>query len=173
MAKKPDSDIESRLDWYYVSRSGVYRAVVVFLALAAFVVLGIWWFTNRDATVQARAREEITRAEERLGEVKRLAQADRYADEIVRIAGLIEEAKKLLVSREAEHARAQAVAAQQLARNVLSGKSTGRGDASAIEVGGKVEFQRANTTRWEALTSGTVLREKGTSSRRGRAGRPR
>ncbi len=159
MAKKPDSDIESRIDWYYVSRSGVYRALLVFLALAASVVLGVWWVSNRDASVQARAREEIARAEERRGEVKRLAEADRYADEIVRIAGLIDEAKKFLASREAEHARGQAVAAQQLARNVLSGRSAGRGDASTIEIGGKVEFQRANTTRWEALTRGTVLRE--------------
>jgi hypothetical protein len=159
MAKKHDDDIESRLDWYYVSRSGVYRTVLAFLGLAAIVVAGIWWVSSRDAGVQTRAREEIARAEERLGEVKRLAEADRYADEIVRIAGLIDEAKKLLVSRDAERARAQAVAAQQLARNVLSGKSGGRGDASAIEVGGKVEFQRANTTRWEALTPGTVLRE--------------
>jgi len=159
MAKKLDDNIKLRLDWYYVSRSGVYRAVLAFLVFAAIVVAGIWWISNRDASVQAWAREEIKRAEERLGEVKRLKEADRYADEIVRIAGLIDEAKKLASSREAERARAQAVAAQQLARNVLSGKSAGRGDASAIEVGGKVEFQRANTTRWEALTRGTVLRE--------------
>lgn len=159
MAKKLDDNIKSRLDWYYVSRSGVYRAVLAFLGLAAFVVLGIWWISNRDASVQAWTREEIKRAEERFGEVKRLKEADRYADEIVRIAGLIDEAKKLVGSREAVRARTQAVAAQQLARNVLSGKSAGRGDASAIEVGGKVEFQRANTTRWEALTRGTVLRE--------------
>jgi hypothetical protein len=158
MAKKLDDNIKSRLDWYYVSRSGVYRALLAFLGFAAIVVGGIWWFSNRGASVQEWAREEIKRAEERLGEVKRLKEADRYADEIVRIAGLIDEAKKLAGSREPERARSQAVAAQQLSRSVLSGKSTGRGDASAIEVGGKAEFQRANTTRWEALTRGTVLR---------------
>ncbi len=158
MARKPDDGIESRLDWYYVSRSGVYRALLAFFVLAGLVVLGIWWVSNRDANVQERVREEILRAEERLADVKRLPEADRYADEIARIAGLIEESRKLMGSRETERARAQAVAAQQLARNVLSGKTAGRGDASAIEIGGKVEFQRANTTRWEALTRGTILR---------------
>ncbi|MFI5182579.1 MAG: hypothetical protein ACHQPI_14435 [Thermoanaerobaculia bacterium] len=159
MARKPEDDFESRLDWYYVSRSGVYRALLAFLVLAGIVITGIWWVSNRDANIQARVRGEILRAEERLADVKRLPEADRYADEIARIAGLIDEARKLLGAQEPEHARAQAVAAQQLARNVLSGKSAGRGDASTIEVGGKVEFQRANTTRWETLARGTVLRE--------------
>ncbi len=159
MAKKPRNDIGSRLDWYYVSRRGVYQALFAFVVLAGLVVAGVWWYTNRDANALARGREEIQRAEERLAEVKHLPEADRFADEIARIAGLIDESRKLLAAREADRARGQAVAAQQLARNVLSGKTTGRGDASAIDVGGKVEFQRANTTRWEALVRGTVLRE--------------
>jgi len=55
--------------------------------------------------------------------VRALRDADRYGEEIARVEGLIQEAQKLLAARETDRARTQAVAAQQLARNVLSGKS--------------------------------------------------
>jgi hypothetical protein len=159
MAKKIGDDLESRLDWYYISRRNVYRVIAGFVGVAALVVAGIWYVTRDDVTVAGRAREEILRAEERLAEVRALRDADRYGEEIARIGGLIQDAQKLLAGREAERARTQAVAAQQLARNVLSGKSAEKGDASVIEVAGKAELQRAGTTKWETLARGATLRE--------------
>ena len=159
MAKKFGEDLESRLDWYYISRRGVYRVLAGFVAVAALVVGGIWYATREDSGPATRAREEILRAEERLADVRALRDADRYGEEIARVEGLIQEAQKLLAARETDRARTQAVAAQQLARNVLSGKSTEKGDASVIEVAGKAEIQRAGTTKWEALGRGTALRE--------------
>ena len=159
MAKKFGEDIGSRLDWYYISKRGVYRVLGGFVLVAALVVAGIWYATSRDSSAAARAREEIQRAEERLADVRRLKDADRYVEEIGRMSGMIEEAQKLLAARETERARTQAVTAQQLARNVLSGKSAQKGDASVIEVAGKVELQRAGTTAWEPLGRGTALRE--------------
>jgi len=41
MAKKFGEDLESRLDWYYISRRGVYRVLAGFVAVAALVVGGI------------------------------------------------------------------------------------------------------------------------------------
>jgi hypothetical protein len=159
MAKKLGEDLESRLDWYYISRRGVYRVLAGFVAVAALVVAGIWYTTREDSGPATRAREEILRAEERLADVRALRDADRYGEEIARVASLIQEAQKLLAARDAERARTQAVAAQQLARSVLSGKSAEKGDASVIEVGGKAELQRAGTTKWEALGRGIALRE--------------
>ena len=159
MAKKLGEDFESRLDWYYISRSGVYRVVLGFLALAALVVLGIWYASSRDSASEARARQEIQRAEELLKEARGLKDADRIADEIGRVAASIGESRKLLAARESEKARAQAVTAQQLARAILSGKAADKGDASVIEVGGSVQIQRAATTKWETLRPGTPLHE--------------
>jgi hypothetical protein len=159
MAKKIGDDIESRLDWYYISRQGVYRVLAGFVVVAALVVAGVWYVSHRDSGAVARAREEILRAEERLADVRRLKDADRYEEEIGRMSGMIGEAQKLFAVRELERARTQAVTAQQLARNVLSGKTAQRGDANVIEVAGKVELQRANTTAWEPLGRGTALRE--------------
>jgi hypothetical protein len=159
MAKKLGDGLGSRLDWYYISKRGVYRALAGFAVVVVLVVAGIWYVTNRDSGAADRAREEIQRAGERLADVRRLKDADRYTEEIDRISGLIDEAQKFLAAREAERARSQAVTAQQLARNILSGRSAQRGDANVIEVAGKVELQRAGSTAWEPLGRGTALRE--------------
>lgn len=159
MAKKLGDKLGSRLDWYYISKRGVYRVLAGFVAASILIVAGIWYATSRDSGAAARAREEIQRAEERREDVRRLQDADRYADEIDRMSGMIEEARRLLAARDTERARTQAVTAQQLARNVLAGRSAQKGDASVIEVAGKVDLQRAGATAWEPLGRGTALRE--------------
>jgi hypothetical protein len=159
MAKKPGIGFESRLDWYYVSRRGLYRVVLGFVAALALVVGGVWYFTSRDTASLKRAREEIQRAEELLSEARQLKEADRFGDELTRIADAISEARKLLTAHDTEKSRTQAVTAQQLARNVLSGRMAEKGDANVIELAGKVELQRANMTKWETLRPGTALRE--------------
>ncbi len=159
MAKKPGSSIDSRIDWYYVSRRGVYRFVLAFVAVAALIVGGVWWVTSRDTAALKRAREEIQRAEQLLGEARKLKDAERYGDELDRVNAGIEEARRFFEARDLEKSRTAAVTAQQLARNVLSGKTAEKGDASVIDAAGKVELQRANTTKWETLRPGTVLRE--------------
>ena len=57
MAKKLGEDLESRLDWYYISRRGVYRVIAGFVAVAALVVGGIWYATREDSGPATRARE--------------------------------------------------------------------------------------------------------------------
>jgi len=159
MAKKPDERFDSRFDWYYISRRNLYRVVLGFLAVAAIVVFAVWFWSTRDSATLGRAREEIARAEELLGDARRLKEADRYTDEIGQGAARIEEAQKMLTAGDAERARSQAVTAQQLFRSILSGKLGDKGDANVIEVAGRVELQRANTTKWDALRPGVVLRE--------------
>lgn len=159
MAKKPGHDYDSRLDWYYISRRNLYRVVLGFLAVAAIVVFAVWFWSTRDSATLSRARQEIARAEELLGDARRLKEADRYTDEIGQGAARIEEAQKTLAVGDAERARSQAVTAQQLFRSILSGKLGDKGDANVIEVAGRVELQRANTTKWDTLRPGVVLRE--------------
>jgi len=159
MAKRRGEDFESRLDWYYISRKNLYRVVFGFLAVAAVVVLAVWFWSTRDSATRTRAREEIARATALLGEAKGLKEADRYADELAQGSARIEEAQKTLATGDAEKARSQAIIAQQLLRSILSGKAGDKGDASVIEVAGRVELQRANTTKWESLKPGVVLRE--------------
>lgn len=159
MAKKPGHDFDSRLDWYYISRRNLYRVVLGFLAVAAIVVFAVWFWSTRDSATLSRARQEIARAEELLGDARRLKEADRYTDEIGQGAARIEEAQKTLAVGDAERARSQAVTAQQLFRSILSGKLGDKGDANVIEIAGRVELQRANTTKWDTLQPGVVLRE--------------
>jgi hypothetical protein len=159
MAKKPGHDFESRLDWYYISRRNLYRVVLGFLAVAAIVVFAVWFWSMRDSATLGRARVEIARAEELLGNARRLKDSGRYTEEIGQGAARIEEAQKTFAAGDAERARSQAVTAQQLLRSILSGKLGDKGDANVIEVAGRVELQRANTTKWDALRPGVVLRE--------------
>jgi len=70
MAKRRGEDFESRLDWYYISRKNLYRVVFGFLAVAAVVVLAVWFWSTRDSATRIRAREEIARATALLGEAK-------------------------------------------------------------------------------------------------------
>jgi hypothetical protein len=159
MAKRPGHDFDSRLDWYYISRRNLYRVVLGFLAVAAIVVFAVWFWSTRGSATLGRAREEIARAEELLGDARRLKEADRFTEEIGQGAARVEEAQKTLSAGDPERARSQAVTAQQLLRSILSGKLGDKGDANVIEVAGRVELQRANTTKWDTLRPGVVLRE--------------
>jgi hypothetical protein len=127
--------------------------------VAALVVLAVWYWSTRGTATLGRAREEIARAEELLGSARRLKDADRYTDEIGQGVARVEEAQRTLAAGDAERARNQAITAQQLFRSILSGKLGDKGDANVIEVAGRVELQRANTTKWDTLRPGVVLRE--------------
>ena len=113
MAKKPGHDFESRLDWYYISRRNLYRVVLGFLAVAAIVVFAVWFWSMRDSATLGRAREEIARAEELLGNARRLKDSGRYTEEIGQGAARIEEAQKTFAAGDAERARSQAVTVRQ------------------------------------------------------------
>lgn len=157
MAKKPRPKLEIELDWYYISKESVWKWLALFLVVGGAVAWGVHSLLARDQDVAARASREIETAEELIGKSRGLPEAGRLRDEIEMAASRLLGAKSSLAKGRPQEAIGQAVDAQSIARQMLGGVSTLRGDASIVEVGGKVELQRANRATWEAAKVGTKL----------------
>jgi hypothetical protein len=91
---------------------------------------------GRTAPGAARAREEIAAATERLETARESFAAARFPD-----------------------ALKEAVEARQLALRIASGSGALRHDAAIMEIGGRVEIQRASRATWETARVGMKLYE--------------
>ncbi len=157
MAKKPRPKLEIELDWYYISRESVRKWLVVFLLVAGGVVWGVHSLLSRDQDVTKRAQREIASGEELIARCRTLPEAARLKDEMEVAAARLAGAKSALFKGRPTEAISQALDAQSIARQMLGGISTLRGDANIVDTGGKVEVQRANRATWEAAKVGMKL----------------
>jgi hypothetical protein len=122
-------------------------------------VIAVYLYTNREAIQARRADSEIASAEELLDKAKVLPDAPRLADELQAAAGKLAEAKTEKQKGRIQFAINAAVESQSIVKRVLEGKSTARGDATVLAVGGKVEVQRASRATWETAREGMQLYE--------------
>lgn len=159
MSKKSGRRFEVELDWYYISKDTLGRWLIVLVVLAAVALVGVWAFTHRGGNVSRRASREIAAAEELLGKASALPEAPRLRDELAASAGKVAEARTDLKAGNPQEAVNAALEAQSIAKKLLAGLSTGRGDATVLDLGGKVEVQRANRATWEAARTGLALYE--------------
>jgi len=159
MSKKAGRRYEVELDWYYISKDTLRRWLIVFLLLAAAVVWGVWAWLNRGGDAVRRASREIAAAEELLGKARALPEAARLREELVAASGKVEEARTALGAGNAPEAVNAALEAQSIAKRLLGGLSSARGDAAILDFGGKVEVQRANRATWESARAGMALFE--------------
>src|SRR5258706_563803 len=157
MAKKPRPKLEIELDWYYISRESVRKWLVVFLLVAGGVVWGVHSLLSRDQDVTKRAEREIASGEELIARCRTLPEAARLKDEMEVAAARLAGAKSALFKGRPTEAISQALDAQSIARQMLGGISTLRGDANIVDTGGKVEVQRANRATWENAKVGMKL----------------
>jgi hypothetical protein len=159
MSKKTGHRFEAELDWYYISKESLRRWVVLFVLLAAGVVWGVWTWVRRGGEAARRAGREIAAAEELLDKARALPEAGRLKEEIGAAAGKVLEARTALQSENAPEAVNSALEAQSIAKRLLGGLSSAKGDAAVLDFGGKVEVQRANRATWEAARTGMALFE--------------
>ena len=159
VGKKDGRRFEVELDWYYVSRETLWRWMLLLLGAAVLVSAGIYWWLHRGEDVAGKARSEIAAAEELLAKGKTAPGASRAREESAAAAEKLEAARGDYAAARYPEALKEAVEARQLALRIISGTGTIRHDAAIMELGGRVEVQRASRATWEAARVGMKLYE--------------
>ncbi|HRY43668.1 MAG TPA: hypothetical protein P5164_06935 [Thermoanaerobaculia bacterium] len=157
--KKDGRRFEVELDWYYVSKETLWRWALVVLGAAVLVSAGIYFWLNRGEDVEGRARREIAAADELLAKGRIAPGAARAREEIVAAAEKLEGARASFAAARYPEALQQAVEARQLALRITAGTGAVRHDAAIMELGGRVEIQRASRANWETARVGMKLYE--------------
>ena len=157
--QKDGRRFEVELDWYYVSKETLWRWALVILGAAVLVSVGIYWWLNRGEDVAGRARREIAAAEELLAKGRMAPGASRAQEEIAAAADKLEGARSSFAAARYPEALQRAVEARQLALRITASAGTLRHDAAIMELGGRVEIQRASRATWETARVGMKLYE--------------
>src|SRR5664279_939312 len=134
MPKKSPSDLESQLEWYYVSTETLVRILIGVVLLAAAIVGGVFFSMKRGESA-GRAKQEIARAEDTLGEARR-----------DRASGLNEKATRT------------AVEVQSRAMKIIAGAGV-KSSANVVDTAGDVKIQKANRNTWDTLRPSTSVGE--------------
>src|ERR1039457_1802932 len=122
MPKKSRSNLESQLEWYYVSTQTLVRILIGILVLAGAIAGGIFFFLKRDETA-VRAKQAIAEAGE---------------------------ARKDLAAGSNEKATRTAVEVKSRALKIIAGASM-KSNANVVDTAGDVTIQKANRNTWESL----------------------
>src|SRR5664280_2776216 len=146
MPKKSRSDLESQLEWYYVSTQTLVRVLIGILVLAGAIAGGIFFFLKRDETA-VRAKQAIAEADDAL--VRARQQKD---------AAMLGEARKDLAAGSNEKATRTAVEVKSRALKIIAGASM-KSNANVVDTGGDVTIQKANRNTWESLKPNTSVGE--------------
>jgi hypothetical protein len=157
--KKDGRRFEVELDWYYVSKETLWRWVMLLLGAAVLVSVGIYYWVNRSEDVAGRARREIAAAEELLAKGRMAPGASRAREEIAAASEKLETARASFAAARYPDALKEAIEARQLALRVSSGTGSMRHDATIMDLGGRVEIQRASRATWESARVGMKLYE--------------
>ena len=159
VGKKDGRRFEVELDWYYVSKETLWRWLLLLVGAAVLVSVGVYWVLHRGEDVAGKARSEIAAAEELLARGKMAPGAARAREEIAAAAEKLESARSAYAAARYPEALKEAVEARQLALRIASGTGTMRHDAAIMELGGRVEIQRASRATWETARVGMKLYE--------------
>jgi len=160
MARKNDGRrFEVELDWYYVSKETLWRWILLLLGAAVLVSAGIYWWLHRGADVAGRARREISAAGESLAKGRVSPAAARAREELAAAAEKLAGARASYAAARYPEALKEALEARQLALRVVAGAGALRHDAAIMELGGRVDIQRASRATWEPARVGMKLYE--------------
>jgi len=155
--RKKGRNLESQLEWYYVSTQTIVRIVVGFLVVAGLVAGGVFFFVKRDDTSR-RAQQEVADAEDALNRAKKQQDAPLLQREISAADAKLDEAKRDLESGQNERATKTALEVKSTALKIMAGAVI-KSEAHVADVAGTVQIQRANRTTWETLRQSMPLHE--------------
>lgn len=150
---------EVELDWYYVSKETLWRWALLLLGAAVLVSAGVYWWLHRGDDVASRAGREIAAAEDLLAKGRLAPGAARAQEEIAAASEKLAVARAAFSAARYPEALKEAVEARQLALRIASSTGTIRHDAAIMELGGRVEVQRASRATWETARVGMKLYE--------------
>lgn len=157
MPKKSPSDLESQLEWYYVSTQTLVRILVAVLVLAGGIAGGVFFFMKRGETA-SRAKQEIARAEDALGRARKQKDAALLSKEIASAEEMLGEARRDLASGLNEKASRTAVEVQSRAMKIIAGAGV-KSSANVVDTAGDVKIQKANRNTWDTLRPSTSVGE--------------
>jgi hypothetical protein len=155
--RKKGRNLESQLEWYYVSTQTLVRIVVGFLVVAGLVAGGVFFFVKRDDTSR-RAAQEVADAEDALARAKKQQDAPLLQREISAADAKLEEAKRDLAAGQNERATKSALEVKSTALKIMAGAVI-KSEAHVADVAGTVQIQRASRTTWETLRQSMPLHE--------------
>ncbi|HTS01823.1 MAG TPA: hypothetical protein VMN04_04815 [Thermoanaerobaculia bacterium] len=155
--RKKGRDLESQLEWYYVSTQTLVRLVVGFLLVAGLVAGGVFFFVKRDDSAR-RARQEVADAEDALSRAKKQQDAPLLQREIASADEKLADARKDLAAGQNERAARTALEVKSTALKIMAGAGI-KSEAHVADVAGTAEIQRASRTTWETLRQSMPLHE--------------
>src|SRR5450759_2512256 len=119
MPKKSPSNLESQLEWYYVSTRTLVRTLIGILVLAGAIAGGVFFFLKRDETA-VRAKKAIAEADEALVRARQQKDAALLGKEIASAEEMLGEARKDLAAGSNEKAARTAVEVKSRALKTVS-----------------------------------------------------
>src|SRR6266511_3708798 len=122
MPKKSPSDLESQLEWYYVSTRTLVRIVIGIVVLVAAIGGGVLFFLKRDETA-VRAKQAIAEADDALIRARQQKDAALLGKEIASAEEMLGEARKDLAAGSNEKATRTAVEVKSRALKIIAGAS--------------------------------------------------
>lgn len=155
--RKQGRDLESQLEWYYVSTQTLVRLVVGLLVVAGLVAGGVFLFVKKDDTSR-RARQEIAEAEDALGRAKKQQDAPLLQREIAAADDKLADARRSLAAGDNDKAARTAIEVKSTALKIMAGAVI-KSEAHVADVAGTAQIQRANRTTWETLKQSMPLHE--------------
>lgn len=158
MTKKPQRRLEVELDWYYIQKETLRKWGLIGVGALLLVAAGVYLYIQ-GTDQNRRAKSEIAASEKALEEAQRMPEAIRATDELTLARNKIAEARSHLEGRNLQGAINSARESQSISQRILAGYAAAKADAGILDVGGKVEIQRANRTTWESAKPGMQLFE--------------
>lgn len=155
--RKKGRNLESQLEWYYVSTQTLLRVLVGFLVVAALVAGGVFLFVKRDDSAR-RARQEVADADDALQRAKKQQDAPLLQREISAADEKLAEARRDLAAGQNERATRTALEVKSTALKIMAGAVI-KSEAHVADVAGTVQIQRASRTTWETLRQSMPLHE--------------
>jgi hypothetical protein len=158
MAKKSSpSNLESQLEWYYVSTQTLVRIVIGVVVLAGGIALAINFFAKRDETA-GRAKQAIAEADDALSRARKQKDASFLSKEIALAEEMLGDARRDLAEGLIEKAARTAVEVKSRAMKIIAGVG-GKSSANVVDTAGDVKVQKANRSTWETLKPNTGIGE--------------
>ena len=171
MPKKVPSNLESQLEWYYVSTQTLVRILIGILVLAGAIAGGVFFFLKRDETA-VRAKQAIAEADDALVRARQQKDAALLGKEIASAEEMLGDARKDLAAGSNEKAARTAVEVKSRALKIIAGASL-KSNANVVDTAGDVQIQKANRNTWETPQAEHAASARATSSRRARTAPPR
>ena len=154
---KKSSNLESQLEWYYVSTETLVRILIGVVLLGAAIAGGVFYFMKRDESA-SRAKQEIARAEDALSRARQQKDAGLFSKELASAEEMLGESRRDLASRQNDKAARTAVEVQSRAMKIIAGAGV-KSSANVVDSAGDVKIQKANRSTWDTLRPSTSVGE--------------